>query len=206
MASAAPTRSIPFGCTCGTVQGVFTDHARARANRVICYCADCQAFAHALGGDELLDPQAGSDIIQVAPASLRIVRGQHAVGCLRLTPRGLFRFYAACCNTPLGNCVSSAIPFVGVHRAAFRTDSADLDGQVGEARWAVHGETAIGGPPAGSSGVPWRLTARMLGKIAIWRLYGLGWPHPFFGRDGRPNCTVSVLSSGSAPGQNVRAD
>jgi hypothetical protein len=33
------------------------------------HCDDCQAFAHQLGRADLLDAQAGSDIVQVAPAS-----------------------------------------------------------------------------------------------------------------------------------------
>jgi hypothetical protein len=36
---------IHLRCQCGAVRGRFTDYRRARANRVTCYCDDCQAFA-----------------------------------------------------------------------------------------------------------------------------------------------------------------
>jgi hypothetical protein len=39
--------SHPLQCRCGTIQG-HVDDPRS-ANRALCYCRDCQAFAHFLG-------------------------------------------------------------------------------------------------------------------------------------------------------------
>ncbi len=33
---------------------------------------------------------------------------------MRLTPMGLLRWYAGCCNTPIGNMVSARVPFIGI--------------------------------------------------------------------------------------------
>ncbi|MFX6869136.1 DUF6151 family protein, partial [Acinetobacter baumannii] len=78
------------------------------------YCDDCQAFAHRLGRADLLNAQGGSDIVQVAPAALTFVKGQNRIAGMRLTPKGLFRWHTTCCNTPVGNTLGPAIPFVGL--------------------------------------------------------------------------------------------
>src|ERR1700757_5235893 len=90
-------------CRCGQVRGFVADASPDAVNRVVCYCEDCQAFAHQLGRADLLDAQGGSDIVQVAPASLTFIKGQNRIAGLRLTPKGLFRWHATCCNTPVGN-------------------------------------------------------------------------------------------------------
>jgi hypothetical protein len=94
---------VELRCRCGEVRALVTGASRRTVNRVVCYCDDCQAFAHQLGRADLLDSQGGSDIVQVAPASLRFVQGQHRIVGLQLKPKGLFRWYANCCNTPVGN-------------------------------------------------------------------------------------------------------
>src|ERR1700759_4852191 len=66
--------------------------------RVVLYCRGLQAFAHRLGRADLLDDHGGSDIVQVAPASLTFVQGQDRIKGLRLKPKGLYRWYASCCN------------------------------------------------------------------------------------------------------------
>lgn len=131
----------------------------------------------------------------MAPARLRIHQGRNKIAGIRLTEKGLYRFYAQCCGTPLGNCPSPKIPFVGIVRQAFETDGQDADQLFGRVAGAVHGETAIGGTPRGSQGVPFRLKLRAVAKVLSWRLAGLGWPHPFFDRkSGRPLYPITTLS------------
>src|SRR5262249_2209217 len=108
-----------FQCRCGEVRGRLASASPGTVNRVICYCDDSQALAHLLGRADLLDVRGGSDIVQVAPASITFEQGQHRIAGLRLTPKGLFRWYARCCNTPVGNTISPAIPFVGISVQAF---------------------------------------------------------------------------------------
>jgi len=57
-------------CRCGAIQGRVKNASPRTVNRVVCYCDDCQAFLHHLGRADLLDANGGTDIIQVAPASL----------------------------------------------------------------------------------------------------------------------------------------
>jgi hypothetical protein len=84
-------RNATLRCRCGTVQGLLADAAPEKVNRVVCYCADCQAFAHHLGRADLLDAHGGSDIVQVAPAALSFTQGAERIRGLRLTPKGVNR-------------------------------------------------------------------------------------------------------------------
>jgi Family of unknown function (DUF6151) len=93
---------VEVRCRCGEVRGIVTDPSPQTVNRVICYCDDCQAYAHQLGRADLLNAKGGSDIIQLAPAALSFTKGQDRIAGLRLTPKGLYRWYTRCCNTPVG--------------------------------------------------------------------------------------------------------
>ncbi len=189
------TTEAELRCRCGEVRGRVADASPRTVNRVICYCDDCQAFAHQLGRADLLDVHGGSDIVQVAPASLTFLQGQHRIAGLRLTPKGLFRWYASCCNTPLGNTLSPAIPFVGVIAQAFDNGAQKPDDVFGRPIGAVRGKYAIGDPPAGSMGIGLSIMAHTIRMLLGWRVRGRAWPHPFFNRDTRaPIYPLSVLS------------
>jgi hypothetical protein len=124
-------------CRCGKVRGFVAHASPVAVNRVICYCDDCQAFTHQLGRADLLDSHGGSDIVQIAPAALTFVQGKERIAGLRLTPKGVFRWYASCCNTPVGNTVSPAIPFVGVVAQAFDCGAQRADNVFGKPIGAI---------------------------------------------------------------------
>ena len=92
---------LPLRCRCGKVRGqVDLDRAWAR---VTCCCMDCQSFARFLGTPGILDEAGGTDIVPMAPDALRFTAGFEQVACMTLGPKGLLRWYAACCRTPLAN-------------------------------------------------------------------------------------------------------
>lgn len=187
-------REVELQCRCGQVAGRLKGATPATVNRVICYCADCQAFAHHLGRADWLDAQGGSDIVQVAPSALSFHRGSERIAAVRLSPKGLYRWYASCCKTPVGNTVGPAIPFVGMVVQVFG-DASRADELFGTPRAAIYGQYAIGGPPPGSTKLPVALMVRCVGLVLGWRLRGRTWPHPFFDRASRqPKLPVNVLS------------
>ncbi len=166
----------------------------ALSNRAICYCDDCQAFAHHIGRSDLLDAKGGSDLIQAPPSSVSFTQGQDQVLGLRLTPRGLFRFRAACCNTPMGYAVSPAIPFVGLTASSFRAAGSDPDREFGPPRAKVKGQYAIGPMPPGSKGFPVGFLIAAVARVLGWRFGGRTWPHPLFDRTTHaPIYPVAVL-------------
>lgn len=193
-------QSAALGCRCGRVRGALAGPSRQTVNRVICYCDDCQAFAHHLGRQDLLDPSGGSDIVQVAPAALTFHQGHHAIAGLRLTEKGILRWYAACCGTPLGNMVSPAVPFIGLVSAVFEASDQTPDQLFGPPLGGIKGEYAKGSPPERSRGIRPGLFIRSVCKVLWWKLSGQSWPHPFIDHaTGAPAYPVTCLTAASPP-------
>jgi hypothetical protein len=124
----------PLQCTCGTLKG-YVSHPE-RVNRVVCYCRDCQAFAHFLGrAGEILDAKGGTDVIQTIPANVTFTTGKEVLACMRLTEKGLVRWYAKCCNTPIGNTLADyRISFIGLVHSCLRPSDQSLDDSFGPVR------------------------------------------------------------------------
>ena len=173
-------KEVQVRCRCGEVVGLVTNASPQKVNRVICYCDDCQAFAHHLGRADLLNAQGGSDIVQVAPASLTFIKGQNRIAGVRLTPKGLFRWHTTCCSTPVGNTLGPAIPFVGLTAQTFEGGTRTADAVFGPPIGAILGKYAIGQAPAGSTGINLTVLLRAITRVLGWRLRGRAWPHPFF--------------------------
>ena len=187
--------AMDLHCGCGAVRGQLADAAPMRVNRVVCYCDDCQAFARYLGRIDLLDANGGSDIVQVAPGSITFIEGTDKIVGLRLTPKGLYRFYATCCNMPLGNTVGPAIPFVGIIAHALANSGQERDEIIGRPIGAIYGKYAVGVVPNASRKISPGLILRSIRMVLGWRLSGRAWPHPFFDRASKaPKYPVTVLS------------
>src|SRR5215510_11671750 len=77
-------------CRCGKLTGQVT--VPRKGSRGVCYCKDCQAYAHFLGAaDIVLDDMGGTDVVATLPKHLRITGGMDALACLSLTDRGILR-------------------------------------------------------------------------------------------------------------------
>jgi hypothetical protein len=189
------SKDAELHCRGGEVHGRVANASAESVNRMICYCDDCQAFLHQLGRADLLDAQGGTDIVQVAPTTLSFDRGNERIVGLRLTPKGLYRWYTTCCETPMGNTLAPAIPFVGIVAQAFEGDLQRTDDLFGKPRGAIQGKYAIGDAPEGSTRLDLRLLTRALRMILGWRIRGRTWPHPYFDLATRsPNRPVTTLS------------
>jgi hypothetical protein len=159
---------------------------------MVCYCDDCQAFAHALHRQDLLDQAGGSELFGTTPASVTLDQGVEQLRCLRLTPSGMLRWYWHCCDTPFANTQSMpAMPFISVHRASIAVDDADVLGPPirMQARFATSPP-----PTSAESGVSLRTKASIvLFLVKAW-IRGDQKPNPLF-HDGRPIAEPRVLSA-----------
>jgi hypothetical protein len=201
----AMEHEVDLGCRCGNVVGCATAVCPERVNRVVCYCEDCQAFLHHLGRSELMDERGGTDLVQVAPSTVSYSRGAERIAGLRLSDKGLYRWYASCCNTPLGNTMAPWLPFVGIGPEAWRgAGGADFrsaeaakrrDELFGPVRGWSFGKHAVGGPSNELPQAGAKAISAMLGKMLGWKLRRQAWPHPFFDRASKaPVPPVAVLS------------
>jgi len=171
--------SHPIRCHCGKLKGTLNRHPEV--NRCVCYCADCQAFARFLKREhEILDEKGGTSIIQTIPANITFSEGTENLACMRLTQRGLLRWYAACCNTPIGNTLPTPNPsFIGLIHTCLGSDQTSLDEAFGPIRMYVHTESAIGENKPKSAGVL-SGTLRVFGMMLKARLDGRYKQTPFF--------------------------
>jgi len=183
---------VSIRCHCGEFEAELAPTAFTRHNHIACYCRDCQAFTHALGhAERILDDHGGSEIVQVAAGDVSITKGANYLACLRLTEGGLHRFYARCCNTPLGNSLGVRLPFIGLLGACL-TPTEAIPPAFGPIDVVVFTNSATGDDkPA-----PRRLIAGILGFLWLGlgaRLRGDGKRHPFFdGETGLPVVTPVV--------------
>ncbi len=175
--------TVSLQCRCGNVRGVATDVSPTSGNRIVCYCDDCQAFANFLERDDILDVAGGTDIFQIAPSQVRITQGDAELRCVRLSVKGLFRWYTNCCRTPIGNTVGPRLPFVGViHSFMDHTrDGHTPDEVLGKPLGYIHGRFAVGGlPPHAHPRTSFGLIVRIAGRLLGWWMMGKGVPSPFF--------------------------
>jgi Family of unknown function (DUF6151) len=149
----------PLQCRCGTIKGVVKNPQSA--NRAVCYCKDCQAFARFLGWEgEILDEKGGTDVIQVLPGNITFASGIEALACIRLTENGMLRWYASCCNTPVGNTLANyKISFIGLVHNCLEMAGKPLDNSFGPIRARVNTKGAKGDPKPQAMGA---------GRIILW--------------------------------------
>jgi hypothetical protein len=181
------------------VLGVARDIRPETSSHTTCYCVDCQAFARFLGGEGLMNPRGGTSVFLAAPACMRILSGVDQLACVRLSEKGLYRWYAKCCRTPVGNTPGSrALPMIMVPDAFVDRSqpAATPDAILGEAV-GIKGSSALGGVPEGAhpelgfgpvAGILWRILRAKLG--------GKTEPSPFKGPDTAPaRASVQVLTA-----------
>ncbi len=188
---------IKLQCRCGKVRGLVSDFSPHRSTRTICHCDDCQTYAGQFPEDSgILDEFGGSDIVQLTPAQVTITQGMDQLRCLRLTRKGLYRWYADCCKTPIANTVSSKFAFVGLMHNAL-TINGPLDACLGPVNFYIQGKSAKAQRPGQKvyAGLP---AAWFLGSVS-WLLpaiiKGKHKPSPFFNSDGKPPVKPEILQA-----------
>jgi hypothetical protein len=190
---------LSLGCRCGRVSGVLTGVSADNGSHVVCYCDDCQAFARFLGGGDILDARGGTEIYQTTPSRVHIRGGASEIRCVRLTEKGMLRWYASCCRTPIANTLSrSRVPFAGLVRPFFgdTPDGRPRSSVIGEVTLQAFGRYAIGGPPPGAmDNAPLGFMVRMLGLLLRGFIARAHRPSPFFDQRGEPVSAPEVLSA-----------
>lgn len=184
----------PIRCSCGKFKGALT--RTHQENRGICYCTDCQAFARYLRrAEQILDRSGGTDIIQTTPKNITFTAGIEYLACMRLTPNGLLRWYASCCNTPIGNTLANPqLSFVGLVHNCLASTPVSLDEAFGPIRMQVNTRSALGEPKPRAFGFPAAML-RITGMLLKARLDGSYRRTPFFiPNSNTPTVVPKVLS------------
>ena len=143
----------------------------------------------------MLDAHGGTEIFQTSAARLEIAVGADRLACMRLTPRGLLRWYAACCRTPIGNTLASRqVPFVGLVVCCI--DDPARGDALGPIRARGHARFAKGSPPRAHASFPASVIARVFWIALVARVRGAHRHTPFFDSAiGAPVATPRVLTA-----------
>jgi hypothetical protein len=187
-------------CRCGQVRGTL-DVTPTGGVRVVCSCVDCQRYLQLLGRAELLDANGGTDLWQTTPRSLRLTHGADQLRCGQLSAAGMYRWYTACCHTPIGNTKPTGrLPFVGAFLALVDDDTKRTHAALLGEPARIQTQDATGADPP--KAMPFGETLRYAWRLA--RLLGTGLvtgahkPSPLFHDDGAPRATPHVLTPRAA--------
>ncbi|WP_339721471.1 DUF6151 family protein [Marinomonas primoryensis] len=184
---------VNLKCACGTVKGKTSAVSSKIGTRITCCCDDCQAFSQFLGQEgNVLDQYGGTDIFQIPVSYLTISEGKSEISCVRFSPKGMHRWYAKCCNTPIGNTFGAGGPFIGIiHSFMDKATTSEVD--LGKNRGHILTKFAKTPVPENLKGSSLSINCRVVAKILSWKLKGLNKPSEFFNNNAEPICEPQIL-------------
>lgn len=173
------TRTL--NCSCGAMEWQVAD--TAQGTHLKCYCADCQTAARHLGHADMLE-DGGTHIFHTLPADLQITKGAEHLALIRLSPKGLMRWHAGCCNTPIAATLpKTGFPFIGLVLPPDNTSFGKVQAH------------------AFTQSAPKRIRQRGMGKVAMGifaralRAYATGQrENPLLQPDGTPQTAPKILT------------
>ena len=181
---AHPPSDLLLRCRCGHVRGVASQVLLSSGFRFVCYCKDCQALARLLDRLDVLDAAGGTDIFQTPAGHVKLTTGTNAVRCLRLSTKGVFRWYTDCCQTPIANTAAGArFPVAALIHSFIDLEASSVsrDEVLGPPLCRIYERSAAGPLPATAPAPPsLGLFVRRASMILGWWMRGLARPSPFF--------------------------
>lgn len=185
--SGSAQEGLTFSCQCGALQGRISPRGVRQGTHVECFCHDCRAAQLYF---KQPDPAPGPvEIFQIAPDEIETSTGKQYLAAMQLSPKGMLRWYASCCNAPLAATPKSAkFPFAGV-----------IVGRVAGGASALGPVTTRGFVPQPDGKQkhenPGPAVFGLLRRAAGSRLSGRWKNTPFFDRKtGKPVVTPTVIS------------
>lgn len=172
MPGTGSSEALDLSCDCGAVTGKLNGASLRYGTHLECFCADCRA-AHLYFKQP--DPRPGGvHIFQTTPDQITFLTGQEHLRILRLSPKGPFRWYAGCCDVPIGNTLGKpSLPFLGLI-----TDRIAETERLGRIRVRSFVPAASGKAPRHEG--MFYMVSRFLFQMARARLSGRWRQTPFF--------------------------
>jgi len=179
-------QDVMFSCKCGTVRGRLCDVDAKSGMALTCHCSYCRAAEVHLG-----QPDPAPDGVTLYQTTANIVQfetGREAVSAFRFNPKGMIRWHATCCGSPLFN--TMAHPGTGfASLVVARVDTPDALGPVR----TVLGKRNAAGKESYRGVMP--LVLAMMIRTVRMKLSGDWRKTPFFRPDGTANGEVILLTA-----------
>jgi Family of unknown function (DUF6151) len=133
------------------------------------------------------------------PGRAKLVAGADALRCLRLSDKGVLRWYSDCCRTPIGNTAPSPrFPVIALIHSfmVHGADGRSRDDVLGPPLCRIYERFAVGPLPPNAPAPPsFGVFARRASKIFGWWVLGLARPSPLFDdRMNGPRAVPRVLT------------
>ncbi|XPF95264.1 DUF6151 family protein [Colwellia sp. RE-S-Sl-9] len=112
---------------------------------------------------------------------------------IRLIPKGMYRWYTKCCNTPIGNSMGAGVPFIGIIHS-FMDNASTRDEELGKNRGHIQIKFAKKEVPTDLKGSSFKIILRSLSKLVVWKIKGLNKPSVFFDDNGKPIVEPNILN------------
>jgi len=192
------TMDISLKCKCGSVTGTALAISPTIGCHVRCTCIDCRAYMHFLQRSDLLGDDGGTELFQFAPSHYRIATGIEHFRCVQLSEKGMLRWYADCCKTPVGNTLKSAkFPFVGmpVVFMNFAASGQTVEQVLGPVLMTAFEHQATKKIERVAVTNKIKTAARLLRVLGVGFIKGKAKPSPFFDDSGKPIVRPRVLSA-----------
>ena len=176
---------VPLRCICGTVTGSAKADPNV-GNRVVCYCNSGRNFAlHLDQGSTVLDESGGTDIYQMPLSNISFDQGADQIKCIHITQGGMYRWYAGCCNTLIGNTGTPKLPFIGLIHSII-DGAGNRQVNIGPVRlYANTGEATKPVPEDRKSSMA-LFILRFITQMLYWKLTNQDKPNPFFNSNNEP--------------------
>jgi hypothetical protein len=181
-------------CQCGRLRGQVNRTELAILGK--CYCKDCRTYAAHLQKLAVThDSAGGAEFVATSANHVVFDHGEENLACLSLSERGLLRWYAACCSTPVANTTRDwRFPYVGLFHTCLKHDRASYERAFPNVQMHVNTRSATT-KPAGSSFRTVIALSRLLPRLFASRFSRSYETTPFFrSPEGQPSVAVHVLS------------
>lgn len=184
---------IQLACSCGTVRGVAMNIKAKTGTRVMCCCYDCQSFAQFLEQeDNVLDRYGATEILQIPVSYVQITEGNEQIACVRLSQKGMYRWYVQCCNTPIGNTMKAGIPFIGLIHS-FMDNTSIKDVELSENLGYLKVKFAKKAVPFDQHASQFSVMSKIIFNLIKWKIKGLDKSSTFFEDNGQPVVKPKIL-------------
>lgn len=180
-------------CSCGSVRGKTAEMNKTTGTRIMCCCNDCQSFSKFLEQEStVLDSYGATDIFQIPLSYVKITEGVEQIACMRLSEKGMYRWYAKCCNTPIGNTMKAGIPFIGLIHS-FVDNSSVKDAELIENLGYLQTKYAKQAVPPDQKASQFSVMSKIVFNLISWRIKGFYKSTVFFDDNGMPIVEPNIL-------------
>lgn len=103
---------LAFACNCGALSGHISAAGVKSGTHAECFCHDCRAAQLYF---KQPDPAPGPvEVLQISPEHVVFETGAEHLALMQLSPKGMLRWYARCCDAPLATTPRTPkFPFAG---------------------------------------------------------------------------------------------